>query len=184
MNWDHKGITNMLHFLLCLITLPSKAPSIPFLYGWGRFIMTDCTMRRQGCSCVNTPLTVVAIQTLLKTAHKQQWKAKDAYRGSKCGRSKKRVLLEEAAVYSGEFQALCWFITLLGLVTGIRTSMFQSDSWPLRFTHPTANTATVDAVFKHTHTHKNTLGQTRVSYTCTQKFEKNALMKRTTQTLA
>lgn len=112
------------------------------------FLTGEYRMRRLSCSCVNTPLTVVTIQALLKTAHKQQRRAKDAYRGSKCIWRKALVLLEEAAVHSGESQALCWFITLLDLVTEIRTSMFQSDSWPLRFTHPTSKTPTVATVFQ------------------------------------
>lgn len=131
--------------------------------GRGYFIVAGCTMRRRGCSCVNTPLTVVTIQALLKTAHKQRWKAKDAYRGSKCGRSKAPVLVEEAAVHSGESQALCWFITLLGLMTEIRTSMFQSDSWPLRFTHPRRQHAHSGHRFSNAHAHLHTGGQIRVN---------------------
>lgn len=148
MRWDHKVITNMPLSLLCPITLPSKRPSTLFVRGRGYFIVAECRMRQQGCSCVNTSPTVVTIQALLKPAHKQRWKAKDAYRGRKCSQSKAQVLVQEAAVHSGESRALCWFITLLGLVTEIRTSMFQSDSWPLRFTHPTANTPTAAAVFQ------------------------------------
>lgn len=123
-------------------------------------------MRLSGCSYVNTPLTVVTIQALLKTARKQQWRAKDAYRGSKCSRSEAQVLVEEAAAQSGESRPLCWFITLLGLVTEIRTSMFQSDSWPLRFTHPTGNRPTAAAVFQ-THAHLHTGKQTLISVTPT-----------------
>lgn len=97
----------MLPSLLWTVTLPPKTPSIPFVRGRGYFIVAYCKMRQQGCSCVNTPLTVVTIQGLLKTAHKQRSRAKDAYRGSKCSRSKAQVLLEEAAVHSGESWALC-----------------------------------------------------------------------------
>lgn len=112
--------------------------------------------------------SVVTSQALLKTAHKQRRRAKDAYRGSKCSWSKARVLLQEAAVHSWETQALCWFITLLGLVTEIRTSMFQSDSWPLRFTHPTTNT----------HTHRCTLwGQTQAHQLLLSRISKKIQMK-------
>lgn len=72
--------------------------------------------------------------------------AKDAYRSSLCRPSEEQVLVEEV-----ESRALCWFITLLGLVTEIRTGMFQSDSWPLRFTHRSTNTPTAATVFQ-THT--------------------------------
>jgi len=132
-----------------------ERPSILFICGFGYFIAAVCRNTHQLSSCVNTPLTLVTIQALLKTTHKQQSRAKDAYRGSKCSWSKAQVLLEEAVVHSGESEALCWFITLLGLVTEIRTSMFQSDSWPLRFTHPTANTPTVFQTQTHTHLHNH-----------------------------
>lgn len=100
-------ITNIPLSLLCPITFPSKGPSTLFVRGRGYFIVAECKMRQQGCSCVITSLIVVTIQAFLKTAHKQRWKAKDAYRGSKCSRSKARVLVEEAAVHSGESRALC-----------------------------------------------------------------------------
>lgn len=116
--------------------------------------MDLCQTRQRGCSCVNTPMTVVTSQALLKTTHKQQCGAKDAYRGSGCCGSEAPALVEVAAAQSGDSWALCWFITLLGLLTEIRTSMFQSDSWPLRFTHPNANMPTTAAVFQaHAHLH-------------------------------
>ena len=139
--------------------LPFKKAPRPICPGWSYFIVAECKMRQRGCSCVNTPLTVVTIQALLNTAHKQRWTAKDAYRGSKCSRSKAQVLVEEAAAQSGESRALCWFITLLGLVTEIRTSMFQSDSWPLRFTHRGARHAHSGRRFSNTHARLHTGGE-------------------------
>lgn len=148
-----------------------KHPSSYFFCGRCYFIVVPCKMRQRGCSCVNTPLTVVTTQALLKTTHKQRCRAKDAYRGSKRSQSKAQVLVEEATAQSRDSWALCWFITLLGLVTEIRTSMFQSDSWPLRFTHPTANMPTVAAVFQThmlTHTREGKLTPTP-THACEQK---------------
>lgn len=68
--------------------------------------MTDCKMRRQACSCVNTPLTVVAIQALLKTAHKQQWKEKMLTEAvsvveekRKCCRRRQQSIQESSRLY-------------------------------------------------------------------------------------
>lgn len=153
MRWDQKVITDMLFLLVSPFSPPFSFTMNLQPIHLKLWLFLGGRVEDEAAKAAHVWihfLTVVTFQALLKTAHKQRRRAKDAYRGSKCIWSKAQVLLEETAVHSGESWALCWFITLLDLVTEIRTSMFQSDSWPLRFTHPTANTPTVAAVFKLT----------------------------------
>lgn len=75
-------------FFSCKLPSLQKAVSITFIFMRLFNSLYDeatyCT-----CACVNTTLTLVTPQTLLKTTHKQWCRAKVAYRGSK--RSQRKV---------------------------------------------------------------------------------------------
>lgn len=177
MRWDHKLMTNMIRSLFFVAFSPSPRKDPPRHFtatgvisqwlsgGWGG-----------GAAHVWTPLTELTIHALVEAAINNR---EDAYRGRRRSTSEVPLLVvfgwwgvEQGPSQECPSRALCWFITLLEPVTEIRTSMFQSDSWPLRFTHPGGG-----APVCQTYVLTNSVGHTRTIYSTSFLWVKSSRTK-------